>query len=73
MPNARRIITRDEDSIDIDAGIKNKWNWSWLEKKDNSRCQESCSVDDLERRLFNFILCWRIYKKGINQNLYRHI
>ena len=26
-------------------------------EKDNSRCQESCSVDDLERRIFNFILC----------------
>ena len=71
MSNARRIITRDEDSTDIDAGIKNKWNWSLLEH--NSRRQESCSVDDLERRLFNFILCWRIYKKGINQNLYRHL
>ena len=33
MSSARRISTRDEDSIDIDAGIKNKWNWSWLEKK----------------------------------------
>ena len=33
MSNARRIITRDEDSTDIDAGIKIKWNWSLLEQK----------------------------------------
>ena len=52
MSNARRIITPHEDSIDIDASIRNKWNWSWLEKKITAdRCQDSCSVDDLERRL----------------------
>ena len=28
-----RIVTRDEDSVNLDIGIKNKWNWSWLEKK----------------------------------------
>ena len=33
MSNARRIITPGKDSIDIDTGTKNKWNWSWLEKK----------------------------------------
>ena len=30
-----RIITRDKDSVNLDVGIKNKWNWSWLEKKIN--------------------------------------
>ena len=30
-----RIVTRDEDSVNLDIGIKNKWNWSWLEKKIN--------------------------------------
>ena len=33
MSNARRIITPAKGSIDIDTGTKNKWNWSWLEKK----------------------------------------
>ena len=30
-----RIVTRDEDSANLDIGIKNKWNWSQLEKKIN--------------------------------------
>ena len=28
-----RIVIRDKDSITQDIGIKNKWNWSWLGKK----------------------------------------
>ena len=28
-----RIVICDEDSVNLDIGIKNKWNWSWLEKK----------------------------------------
>ena len=28
-----RIVTRDKDFVNLDIGIKNKWNWSWLEKK----------------------------------------
>ena len=27
------IISRAEDSGDLDNGIKNKWNWHWLEKQ----------------------------------------
>ena len=30
-----RIVTCDEDSINLDVGFKNKWDWSWLEKKIN--------------------------------------
>ena len=30
-----RIVTRDEDSVNLDIGITNKWNWPWLEKKIN--------------------------------------
>ena len=26
------IISRDEDCVNIDACVKNKWNWHWLEK-----------------------------------------
>ena len=33
-----RIVTRDEDSVNLDIDIKNKWNRSWLEKK--CRCQK---------------------------------
>ena len=29
------IVTRDEDSVNQDICNKNKWNWSWLEKKLN--------------------------------------
>ena len=25
-------ISRDEDCVNIDACVKNKWNWHWLEK-----------------------------------------
>ena len=25
------IISRDEDCVNIDAFVKNKWNWHWLE------------------------------------------
>ena len=28
-----RIVTRDKHSVNLDIGVKNKWNWSWLEKK----------------------------------------
>ena len=31
-----RIVTHNEDSINLDIGIKNKWNWSWQEKKINA-------------------------------------
>ena len=27
------IISRDEDCENIDACVKNKWNWHWLEKR----------------------------------------
>ena len=26
------IISRDEDCLNIDACVKNKWNWHWLER-----------------------------------------
>ena len=72
MSNARRIITPHEDSIDIDASIRNKWNWSWLEKKITVDVK-TVALSTTWKGDFNFILCWRIYRKGINQIPYRDI
>ena len=35
MSDLTRFVTHGEDSINLDIGIENKWNWSWLEKKIN--------------------------------------
>ena len=57
MSNARRIITPHEDSIDIDASIRNKWNWSWLEKKITVDVK-TVPLSTTWKGDFNFILCW---------------
>ena len=37
-----RIVSRDDASSLNENGVKNQWNWSWLEKKIELRIKETC-------------------------------
>ena len=38
------IISRDGDCENIDACVKNKWNWHWLEKSVTVDCKKCCPL-----------------------------
>ena len=66
-----RIVTRDKDSINLDIGIKNKWNWCWLEKNNKCRCSDSCPIHDLERdSIIAFSVADSIRKENLSKQMH---
>lgn len=51
MQSLTRIVTLDENNINLDIAIKNKSNWSWLEKQINVHFKKvfplSCKGDPI--------------------------
>ena len=50
-------LDRTANINNVDAGIKNKWNWKWTEEKDCHGVKCSCKVYNLEEKKCN---CFRL-------------
>ena len=51
------IISRDEDCVNIDACVKNKWSWHWLERSVTVDVKKTVAVFNMECWKLN-TLCW---------------
>ena len=59
------IITRNDFNESIDNGVRNKWNWQWLEKEAKVDVKKVLPTTSFSNQNLTFFVSEHIRKVGI--------
>ena len=65
MSEPMEIITRNDYSESIDNGVRNKWNWEWLEKEVKVDVKKVLPTTSFSNQNLTFFVGEHIRKVGI--------